>query len=268
MENSDPIDGVPRGFRNEKYLRSHLAYGSEYEICDLNGDGVTDLVMSNLLSKADSPRMRREPGRILIYDRRLNDDGSKRTRIRKVRADFMDNMNEFVETHATCGDIDGDGLQELIVTSGKGGGNRLQIIDDVRTGFASFRLPGSRKGVMRVARDILGAGGNGEMLAATGDVDDDGLEEVIVSFKRPLADQILILDDADHDLEPMDDPQLDSGYVMNTNSRKSNFRGKVKPVAVDLDEDGVVEILKVYANSDEVSYEMFDDASESFAPID
>lgn len=265
VDGDGPVDGLPRVFADYKYVRKHLAYGSEYVICDLHGDGVKDLVLGNLLSNTDSPRSRREPGRVLVFDRRPTSGGGTKTTLRKLRADFMDKMDRFVETHVACGDIDGDGLQELIVSSGKGGNNTLQIMDDVTTGFAFFKLPESQKGVMRIARDILGAGGNGEMFTAAGDIDDDGADEIIVSFKRPLADQLLILDDASRDFEPMQDPNLDTGYLTTAAlPDMSNFRGVVVPVAVDSDGDGVDEIVIVYANDDGLSFQLYDDAGADF----
>ena len=268
VDGDDPVDGLPKAFAKIKNVKKYLAYGSEYAICDLQGDGVPDLVLGNLLSDVDSRRMRPEPGRIMIYDRRSTSSGQTNVTVRTVRADFMDGMSGLVESHVTCGDIDGDGLQELIVSSGKGGGNKLQILDDVTTGFSHFKLPNSKSGVMRIARDVLGAGGNGEMLAAAGDIDGDGADEVIVTFKRPLADQVLILDDASRDFEPRQNPNLDSGYMPTTPAPDmSGFRGKVMPVTVDFDRDGMDEVVIVYARDGDLDFQIYDDEGANFQRV-
>ena len=126
-----------------------------------------------------------------------------------------------------------------------------------RKGFSHFALPQSKKGVIQIALDVLGAGGNGEMHTASGDIDGDGADEVIVTFKRPLGDQVLILDDASRDFEPRQNPNLDSGYMATTLvPDMSKFRGKIRPVAVDFDQDGVDEIIIVYANDVEFSFQI------------
>ena len=121
---------------------------------------------------------------------------------------------------------------------------------------------------MQIARDILGAGGNGKMLTAAGDIDGDGADEIIVTFNRPLADQVLILDDASRDFEPMQSPMLDIGYMITTSvPDMSNFRGTVVPAALDFDQDGVDEIVIIYANDDELYFQMYDDAGAGFGTV-
>jgi hypothetical protein len=269
----DQIDGLPSVFRESRYgdaIAKHLAYGAEYVVCDLRGDGLLDLVVGNLYSDPSAVRRRRAPGRILIYDLRSAFDGKGRNKISRYRerATFMDELNRHVETHVSCGDLDGDGMQELIVSSGEGGGNRIQILDDLKHGFNEFPLPESSRGIMAIARDILAAGGDGEMFTATGDFDGDGLDEVSVTFKRPLADQVLILDDAVRDLSAMTTIDLDAGYLTTTDESRSMFEGKVAPVTIDIDDDGMDEVMVIYVDGGEISFDIFDDATTGFSMID
>jgi hypothetical protein len=159
-------------------------------------------------------------------------------------------------------------MQELIVSSGEGGGNRIQILDDLKHGFNEFPLPESSRGIMAIARDILAAGGDGEMFTATGDFDGDGLDEVSVTFKRPLADQVLILDDAVRDLSAMTTIDLDAGYLTTTDESRSMFEGKVAPVTIDIDDDGMDEVMVIYVDGGEISFDIFDDATTGFSMID
>lgn len=221
-------------------------------------------MLGNLLSNHESVRIKRAPGRILIVDRYIDVYGIERIALHKKRADFMDQESNVIQTHVTCGDIDGDGLQELVVSSGKGGGNRLQILDDRQTGFAKFSLPGSRYGVVRVAPDILQFGGDGEMLTSVGDFDGDGTREIAVGFTYPVADQILILNGAADGFSTMDNTALDDGYLVTTDESKASFQGSVVPVAVDFDRDGIDEIVHVYASDGVVDVELFDDARRGF----
>ncbi|MFT5442534.1 MAG: hypothetical protein ACI8W3_001578, partial [Myxococcota bacterium] len=259
-----PIDGVPAAFARSRKIKKYIAYGSEYVLCDLEGDGLTDLVLGNLFSGIDSARKKGEPGQIIIFDRHADVYGVVSINTRKQRADFLDGHTGYVETHVACGDIDGDGLQELIVSSGSGGGNRLQILDDIHTGFAPFEVPGSSAGVLKVAADILQFGGNGELLTSVGDFDGDGANEVAVGFKHPAADQILILNGAAGGFAPMEHSALDAGYLVTTHEGKANFQGIVAPVAIDFDRDGIDEIVGVYASDGEIEVEMFDDAHTGF----
>lgn len=269
VDGTDAYSGLPDEFKKLKNVKRYLAFGTEYTICDLEGDGVADLVLTNLLRLAESKRMRREPGRILIWNRRPTDAGGVSKQLLKLRADFLDaHTSGIIENHLSCGDIDGDGLQELIVSSGPGGNNTLQILDDIKTGFRHFALPGSPNGVMQVGLDILGAGGNGELHTAAGNVDGDPADEIIVTFNRPLADQVLILEDASYDFAPMQNAGLDSGYMTSAGgSGLADFAGDAVPVAVDLDDDGIDEIVVVHANDSEFLLQMYDDAGMGFEVV-
>lgn len=267
VEGSKSYNGLAREFRGFKGIKKHIAYGTEYTICDLEGDGIEDLVLTNLLSRAESRRMRREPGRIMIWSRSADGNGGITETLYKVRANFLDgNKKRIVDNHISCGDLDGDGYQELIVSSGRGGHNTLQILDDITTGFANFSLPGSPNGIIHIALDILGAGGNGQLHTAAGDIDGDGADEIVITFKRPFADQILILDDAGNDFAPMQHASLDAGYLTAAEDPQSaDFTGDVFPSVVDIDEDGLAEIVIVHATGSNFTYTKYDDADTNFA---
>jgi len=159
-------------------------------------------VLTNLMSRAASSRIRREPGRIMIWSRRANGAGGISETLYKVRANFLDgNKSRVLDNHLSCGDIDGDGADEIVIT-----------------------------------------------------------------FKRPFADQILTLDDASNDFALLQHSSLDTGYLTTAeDSQRANFTGDVFPSVLDIDEDGMAEIVIVHATGSNFTYTKYDDADTNFA---
>jgi cephalosporin-C deacetylase-like acetyl esterase len=78
------------------------------------------------------------------------------------------------ETRPACGDLDGDGLDEIVVGFGPGARAFVRILDDARAGHALLRTLQVRGGAYETA--------NGETYAACGDLDGDGRDELVVGF--------------------------------------------------------------------------------------
>jgi hypothetical protein len=78
------------------------------------------------------------------------------------------------ETRPACGDIDGDGIDEIIVGLGPGGEGRMEVFK-----FENFRLK-HVKWLQAGWQDYNR--GNGEMRPACGDLDGDGTDEVIAGL--------------------------------------------------------------------------------------
>lgn len=131
---------------------------------DANGDGVDDLVIGSFTGRADTP------GRAwLVSGQPGGFDGSLRTELIPVTAD-----GGFGMTAAGAGDVDGDGLSDLLV--GKRQSGDLAIDDgyvDLFLGGAPF--DGSSDQVLTGPLQF------GSAMAGVGDWDGDGRDDMVIT---------------------------------------------------------------------------------------
>jgi hypothetical protein len=76
--------------------------------------------------------------------------------------------------HVAVGDVDGDGLDEIVMGLGTGGGGWIVILDDSAHGYALLEW-------IRVGWNQYNAS-NGEVFPAVGDIDGDGRAEIIAGL--------------------------------------------------------------------------------------
>jgi hypothetical protein len=76
--------------------------------------------------------------------------------------------------HVAVGDVDGDGLDEIVMGLGTGGGGRIAIFDDSAHAYALLKS-------IQVSWDAYNAS-NGEVFPAVGDIDGDGRAEIIAGL--------------------------------------------------------------------------------------
>ena len=75
-----------------------------------------------------------------------------------------------------------------------------------------------------------------------------------------------VKDDAGNDFAPMQHASLDAGYLTAAEDPQSaDFTGDVFPSVVDIDEDGLAEIVIVHATGSNFTYTKYDDADTNFA---
>jgi hypothetical protein len=79
-----------------------------------------------------------------------------------------------------CGDIDGDGRDELIVGQGSGGQGRLYAWDDGASQLARLTQAGT-DGVLELDWTAYNAS-SGELRPALGDVDGDGRTDIVLGL--------------------------------------------------------------------------------------
>ena len=258
-ENDVAIDW-PLAFGASRELTLFLQAGAEMSICDFEGDGVRDILLGNIVG---SEKWRDFGGYAAQY-RAFNHSNTNDYTLHRGQATGLLQQDLFIDTHSVCADLDGDGRQELIVSTDVDGENRIQIRDDVSTDFGNFTMLRNALGELQVGTDILAGGGDGAIRTAVGDIDGDGISEIVVTFAAPFADRILILDDYHHGFAPMESSYLVNGYIDQTDIDYANFQGTVVPMVMDLDEDGIEEIVIVYENENGIQLRTFDDAGTAF----
>jgi hypothetical protein len=132
------------------------------------------------------------------------------------------------ELHTAAGDLDGDGLDEIVIGFGAGGNGWIAILDDPAHGYAWIRW-------LQVAWPSYNAA-NGAVYPAVGDIDGDGRAEIVAGLGAGSGGFVEIFDDAS------------AGYAhvrwLQVNWAEYNAAsGETHPAVADLDGDGRAEIM-------------------------
>ncbi len=154
---------------NATHLSNQIDVKEEDELfdlctCDFDGDGLVDIGTTNNSNLAKFTS-------ITLYK-----NNSTPTAI-SFQTVFGSEFNVNRETrNITCGDLNGDGKAELIVSQGGNAAERIYILKNISTGPGVFKFEGAQ--ILS-----LGDGGptNGARRIAIEDIDKDGKPEVIVS---------------------------------------------------------------------------------------
>lgn len=188
---------------------------------DLDGDGLDEIV-AGLATNPSSG------GWLAIYDDAEHDHAFLAWR--RIEWSAYNATNG--ETVPACGDLDGDGKDEIVVGLGRyaGQGGWLYVMDDASAGFERIRW-------VRVpwrAYDVDGGGTR----PACGDLDGDGLDELVVGLDSfpGSGGWLYVMDDAGSNFDRLSWLRVPwRGYnVQNGSSR---------PACGDLDGDGSDEIV-------------------------
>jgi len=154
---------------NATHLSNQIDVKEEDELfdlcaCDFDGDGLVDIGTTNNSNLAKFTS-------ITLYK-----NNSTPTAI-SFQTVFGSEFNVNRETrNITCGDLNGDGKAELIISQGGNAAERIYILKNISTGPGVFKFEGAQ--ILS-----LGDGGptNGARRIAIEDIDKDGKPEVIVS---------------------------------------------------------------------------------------
>ncbi len=185
-------------------------WGSSYPaIGDLDGDGRGELVIG--LGRT------RGGGRLVILDDALTGfaihDGN-RTGEPWLRVDpNIARTMKRTRTMPAMGDLDGDGRDEIAVSFGRGSRGIVAILEDAVEG-----LPARPSDVLLISTGRSRyARKDGATRVAIGNVDEDGAEELVVSFQRSGDHEIQIFDDLGSAMRPM---SADAGFVFSGDKSK------------------------------------------------
>ncbi|MFK7895129.1 MAG: FG-GAP repeat domain-containing protein [Myxococcota bacterium] len=97
------------------------------------------------------------------------------------------------------GDFDGDGKDEIAVSFGTGSGGRVAILDDAERGFPTRT---DDVWIVTAGREGYQAD-DGATRSAFGDLDGDGVDELVVGFMRDGAHEVQVFDDMLSSMRPM-----------------------------------------------------------------
>ncbi len=146
---------------------------------DLNGDGIADLVVSARRTVTLTPTLQTIGEAYVFYSRGAGPQiGGSRAVGNRANADVVLSDNrigeEFGAVVGSAGDVNGDGFADLLIaTAPSGDANRTYRV-----------YYGSLSGIGTVAGwgvDMLSASQSGQTAASVGDVNGDGLADVLVS---------------------------------------------------------------------------------------
>lgn len=158
--------------------------------CDLDGDGRDELVVG--LGPGGQ-------GWLEVRDDRWSGLGP----LDWVQVDWSRYNQTNGETWPACGDIDGDGRDELVIGLGAGGGGWVQVLDDQAADFAPMQTNGDDGWLQLRWSDYNKGAAGGEVRPAVGNIDGDESEEIAFGLASGGGGWFLLVDDAASGFTPM-----------------------------------------------------------------
>jgi len=207
--------------RDQSELRSFLAYGATFSggvfvaAGDVNGDGLSDIVSGTDGGSA---------AHVKVFDGRTGNE-----------------LHSFFEYPATfnggvrvaAGDLNGDGLADIITGAGPGGGSHVKAFDGVN--LAEIR-----------SFFAYGAGFTGGVFVAAGDINGDGRDDIITGSGAGASPHVKVFDGRS------------GSEVQSFFAYAPTFSGGVRVAAGDVDGDGRAEILTAPGNGATLQVRIFD----------
>ena len=136
-----------------------------------------------------------------------------------------------------CGDLDGDGRDEIVLGLGRASRGWMPVLDDLDAGFVPMPVAAGGASWIQVQWDWYD-GANGSTWPTMGDVDGDGRAELVVGLGSGANGWIVILDDSSRGLAEL----ASGGWVRIDLGAYNSRNGETRPTAGDLDGDGRAEI--------------------------
>lgn len=199
--------------------------------CDLDGDNKDELVLGLASYPADG-------GYLEIKD----DAETNYAHLTWIRVNWPAYNASNGETWPACGDIDGDGRDEIVVGVGNGGNGWVKIFDDATTGYAAMPGTPSPDGWLQVPFPSYNMS-NGSTHPAVASVDGDKRAEIVVGLGRGGGGWMYIADDAVDGFGPVPGTPTSGGWLRLGWPTYDAANGETWPAVGDLEGDGQNEIV-------------------------
>jgi hypothetical protein len=171
-----------------------------------------------------------------------------------------------IRLYPAVGDIDGDGRAEVLVGTEAGSEEGLVILDDAVSGFVAHpAIESGGRSIRPVPTIASGPAAAVSRHVATGDVDGDGVDEIVVSFGRDGAGEIRVLDDARGGFREDGGPAL--AVLMAGRADYVAADGSTRVALGDIDDDGRDELVVGFGEDGERELQVFDDALAGSGPL-
>ena len=189
--------------------------------CDVDGDGLDELVTG--LGRGGGGWME------------IRDDGEHGfAHLRWLRAGSWTQYNTANgETWPACGDVDGDGRDELVVGYGQGGGGWLFVLDDAAAGFVPLKIGSGAGWLQRVWAGYNSA--QGDAYPAVGNLDGDAAAEVAIGGGQGNGGWVQVLDDATTGFRPI--TRTGGSWIQSSATAYNAVNGTTRPAICDLNGD-------------------------------
>nr|MCH9698007.1 hypothetical protein [Gammaproteobacteria bacterium] len=224
----DQLEGTPphahKSWQRVTWAAYDTAVGESRPVeCDLDGDGTHELVIGLGSYPANG-------GWIEIKD----DAAAGHAHLAWQRVDWGAYNSADGQTWPACGDIDGDGRDEILVGLGNAGKGWVKGFDDANTNYAA--LPGTpvANGWLRLSWSIYNNNA-GAIHPAIGNLDADNREEIVLGVGTGGLGWVEVLDDSAGNYAHLNWVQLNFAAYNNSN-------GETWPAVCDLDNSGQGEI--------------------------
>jgi hypothetical protein len=250
---SKSLDTASASYRSDPQAETNPACG------DIDGDGLGEIVVGFGSGFAR---------RVQIFDDQstgfapMSGRGFKNAGYLKLQR----KREKAVALYPAVGDIDGDGRAELVVGAGAGSRMGIAIFDDATAGFAKHpSVEGRRGAILPTPPAGSGPSDGWTRRPALGDLDGDGFDEIAVSFGEGSAGQIVILDDARWGYTTAGSPN--NRYVVAGRADYRSVDGETRVGLGDIDDDGVDEMVVGFRRSSRHELQLFDDLLQNNAPM-